>query len=189
MRCLVLAVGLTLLLACPILGQAPVPTAGAIRTPNQNECRQGDRTLVAIFHTGLLIAVLAPLLMNFVLAPLGRRFWLFAKPMRRIPLLSLITLLFVLAIGPGSPWLLGPGTGWLASMPQSYLACADVNFGASGIFFGLVGKNQAAIALWLPMTLILIAATLVGCGITLLLQRVLAANLGIRRHLRRSAAA
>lgn len=172
-------------------GQTPAPN-GAVSSlaeaVSATECKQWDNAMLAIFNSALVASFLAPILIAPVAGGLlGRRWWLWARPIRRIVVVSIIAGALLITFVPGGPWVLGlGGSGLFSNVDPLYFACTTRSFGAEGLLFGLIAPGQAALSLWPAMSLLILLSTALGCLLALGCQRIWARLFGIRRKLRGS---
>lgn len=166
---------------------SPIGAASALaQEVSSTQCKQWDNAMLAIFNVALLASILAPTVLSPILgALLGRRWWLWARPIRRIVAVSVITGVVLLVFVPAGPWVVGlGGSGLFSNVDSLYFVCTTRAFGAEGLLFGLIGSGQAALSLWPMMGLLIVVGTVLGCLMALGLQRwVWARYLGIRRKL------
>ncbi len=150
----------------------------------QTQCKQWDDAMVALFHVALVASAAVPLVLAPFLGVLGRGFWFFTAPRRRIVVLSGVIVLVAILAVPAGPWVVGLGWGWLSNVDPLYFACTSQGFGAEGLLYGLISPGQAALSQWPVMILLLIAGAIVGCLVAILIQALLARLFGIRRKLK-----
>jgi len=168
-------------------GEPPLPTGVATLATDvtATQCKQWDNAMLAIFNMALVASILAPVIISPILGGLlGRRWWLWARPIRRVIAVSVIIGVVLLTLVPGGPWVLGlGGSGLYSNVDPLYFVCTTKAFGAEGLLFGLIAEGQAALSLWPMMSLLIVLGTIVGCLLALLCQRLWARLFGIRRKL------
>lgn len=138
---------------------------GQSDTPTNTQCKQWDDTFATVFQW----SVFATLIGTFVSSlssgmVFGRFSWFFAGPWRRIVFVTLVVITIMLFAVPLAPlllpWLLGHA--WFSGVSPSYLNCADLRFGATGLLWGLEKPGVAAVAQLPTLGIVLAASGFIG---------------------------
>ena len=164
-------------------GVYEVSASASAQGPTMTQCKLWDEAVLAIFHAAVLASIAVPPLLAPLLGLLGRRYWIFTSPRRRLIIVTLILAILLILAVPVAPWIAGLGWGWYSGVDPMYFYCTDQSFGADGLLWGLVFPGQAAISQWPMMIGLIIAGSLVGLVLGLVIQLVLARLTGIRRKI------
>ncbi|MDX2044372.1 MAG: hypothetical protein SF097_24395 [Acidobacteriota bacterium] len=161
-------------LTTQVLGQTPT-------LPARTSCKQWDDTYLEYFNAFFWMILIGSCVLSLILPPLlGRFAWWATSPRWRIVWITLGMLVFGILIVVVWPQALG--FGWLlySGVGERYPDCTNVSqFGATGLLYGAVGTNIAAIALWPYMLLLFLVAALIGAVLAFVLSEVLLQRLGL----------
>lgn len=149
--------------------------------PTRTQCKQWDDSYLFLMNLFLVGGVLLPLVLSLSLPPLlGRRFWILTAPRARILAISSLLAVLLTAAFIGVPSLFGFGHFLFSGIDPSYLYCQTMNFGATGLLFGLLGPGVAALSQWLTVLALLAIACTLGGIITLFVSETLRSWFGLR---------
>lgn len=150
-------------------------------TPTRTQCKQWDDSYLFLMNLFLVGGVLLPLVLSLSLPPLlGKRVWPLTLPRARILAISSLLAVFLTAAFLGVPYLFGFGGVLFSGVDPAYLYCQTMNFGATGLLFGLLGPGVAALSQWLTVLALLAIACTLGGVITLLVSETLRSWFGLR---------
>jgi hypothetical protein len=172
-RCLTCAF-IWLLLSIDALGQ------GTTTAPSKTACKGWDNAFLTTFHTAFALVLLGTFVLGLALPLLiGRYFWWATASRARILWITLgILIVSVLGVVV-YPRFIGLGGFVYSGVNPRYPECAGMQFGASGLFGGLIGRDVAAISQWPAMAIFLFGAAVGGGGLAFLVSEVLVKSLGI----------
>jgi len=153
---------LTLLLFC---GMSAVLVSSVQANPfsflqDRTQCRVWDDEFSSYFQAILWITPIFVVGLTFLIVPLGKKYWTFANPLRRVLLSTLVVFIIAVFITIGWSYF-GLGLLWYKNIDPAYIQCT-MDFGARGFFDGAVGKNIAAISQRQIMLLFLVLSTGLG---------------------------
>lgn len=148
--------------------------------PSKTSCKGWDDAFLATFHTALILVLFGTCLLGLLLPLLiGRYFWWITAARARIFWITAAMLIFSLLGVVVYPRFFGLGGFGYSAVNVRYLDCEGVPFGATGLFGGQIGNGVAAISQWPAMSLLLLAAAIVGGLLAFLICEVLIRSLGI----------
>jgi len=149
--------------------------------PTRTQCKLWDDSYNFLLNLFLIGGVSLPLILTLCLPPLfGRGIWLITAPRVRIVTISTIVAVFLTAAFLGAPAVFGFGRFIFGGVDQAYLNCETMNFGASGLLFGLIGPGIAALSQWLTVLALLTTSSALGGVVALLVSETLRSWFGLR---------
>lgn len=167
-------------LACAICVYGQSATA-----PTRTQCKQWDDSYLFLLNLFLLGALFLPLILNLSLPPLlGKRIWILTAPQARILVISSLLTVLLTAGFLGVPALLGFGHFIFSGVDPAYLYCETMNFGATGLLFGLFGPGIAALSQWLTVLALLGISSVLGGVLALFVSELLRRGFGLRARVR-----
>lgn len=172
--------GLRFLTAIFLLSMAAGSALGQAAPPSRTACKGWDNAFLTTFHTAFVL-VLAGTCVLGLITPLliGRFFWWVTASRARILWITIAVLsLSVLGVIV-YPRVAGLGNFGYSGINSKYLECAGTQFGAAGLFGGLLGRDVAAISQWPAMLMLLCAAALVGGLLAFFVSEALVKSIGI----------
>lgn len=130
-------------------------------TPSKTDCKQWDDRYLGMFSIAVGAALVIPTVTYTIFLGLAGRFWVFASSSGRY----ISTFVFSVFITALSSYI---GTALLQKGmigEISYLDCANVPFGAEGLFGGMLGPNIAFIGQIPNIIASLCIASILGNGV------------------------
>lgn len=149
-------------LVCFLLFASSIACGQTAVAPSRTQCRQWDDALLSLFNWAVTGSALITLALSLMSGFLGRVSWIAAAPYKRIVAVIIGCLLTVTVGIPLGPWIFGLGRGWFGGVATPYFDCASVQFGATGLFGGLISPGIPALAQWPVMILAFCGTTGVG---------------------------
>lgn len=158
--------------------------------PSRTQCKLWDDAFLSVFNWSLWGTLAGACVLSlFAGIVLGKLFWIFTAPRRRIFIITLICLGSVMLLIGFGPWLIGLGRLWFAGIDPRYFDCSTMQFGAEGFFGGLFGSGVPAIAQVPAVVIALCSAAILGGLLAWVLSEVLSRwALGIRAKIKGEAA-
>lgn len=183
-------IGIIALILLSLIVLIPSDTAGqTATTPTRTQCRQWDDAFIATFNIAFWVTLFLTLLCSLLIPPLcGRFYWWLTRPLLRVVWISLIFLGISSLAVIVWPYSVGLGWLWFNGVDPKYLDCESVQFGASGLFDGLMGRGIAAIALWPVMFACLLIAAIVGGGLAIGTSKIMCRFRGIGSRVKEESA-
>lgn len=153
---------------------------GAASAPSKTACKGWDNAFLTTFHMVLVLVLVGTFVLSLGLPLLvGRLFWWITASRARILWITVAVLsLSVLGVVV-YPRLVGLGNFGYSGVNPRYLECEGMQFGAAGLFGGLIGRDVAAISQWPAMIAFLIAGALAGGLLSFLVSETLVKSVGI----------
>jgi hypothetical protein len=166
-----------------------VTWAQPLSAPSNTQCKQWDDAFVGAFEAGFWACLAVSLLLGLFIGFLGRLFWLAAAPRIRILVATCLVFSAIAVAIVALPWMMGFGWLWFSGVGEGYFDCQDRNFGAKGLFGGLVGAGVAALAQWPALLGLLALAAIAGGLLAWGISEGLARGTGLRKKAKGEAAA
>lgn len=161
-------------------GDALAQGTAAAAPLSKTACKGWDNAFLTTFHTAFVLVLVGTCLLGLVFPLLiGRFFWWATASRARILWITLAILIFSVVSVVIYPRFVGLGGLGYSGINQRYLECEGVQFGASGLFGGLIGREVAAISQWPAMATALLIAAVVGGGLAFFISEALVKSLGI----------
>jgi len=163
--------------------------AQSLSSPTRTQCKQWDDAYLSTFQTGLTVCAVATLILPFLFGLLvGRLSWIAAAPRLRIVVVGLVVVLLVELGVVALPWMVGFGWLWFSPIETRYFDCIPLQFGAQGLFRGLMGAGVAAVAQWPTLTYLLLLAAAAAGLVAWLISEFVARSFGLSQRARREGA-
>ncbi|HWW77799.1 MAG TPA: hypothetical protein VNZ44_20510 [Pyrinomonadaceae bacterium] len=148
--------------------------------PSKTACKGWDNAFLTTFHMAFAFVFIGAFALSLG-APLlaGRLFWWITASRARILWITLGVLLLSVFGVVVYPRFVGLGNLGFSGVSQRYLDCEGTQFGAAGLFGGLIGHDVAAISQWPAMTALLAVAALAGGALSFVVSETLVKSIGI----------
>jgi hypothetical protein len=154
---------------------------GQTGAPTRTQCKQWDDSYLFLLNLFLIGGVFLPLVLSLSLPPLlGKRIWMLTAPRARILAITSFLAVLLTAAFFGVPGVFGFGRMMFSGIDPAYLYCKTMNFGATGLLFGLMGPGVAALSQWLTVLALLAISCALGGVIALLVSEMLRSWFGLR---------
>lgn len=148
--------------------------------PSKTACKGWDNAFLTTFHMVFALVLVGTFVLSLSVPLLaGRLFWWITASRSRILWITLAVLVASVLGVVVYPRFVGLGNFGYSGVNPRYLDCEGMQFGAAGLFGGLIGRDVAAITQWPAMIAFLIGAALIGGLLAFLVSEALVKSMGI----------
>lgn len=141
----------------------------SVNSPTKTQCKQWDDAYLATFNIAFLSLPFIIILFCIILPPLfGRLFWFVTSPYHRILVITLGFFIMFFSFVVLWPKVFGFGN-FFGTDPR-YINCEAMQFGAEGLFGGLLGRGVPAVAQFFLETILLFITSIIGGLVAVLLS-------------------
>lgn len=148
--------------------------------PTKTACKGWDNAFLTTFHTAFVLVLIGTCLLGLFLPLLaGHIFWWVTASRARIVRITMGMLAASILGVIIYPRFIGLGNFGYSGINPRYLDCEGIQFGASGLFGGLLGRDVAAISQWPAMLALLCIGAVSGGILAFLISEALVKALGV----------